>query len=169
MEDKSQFAGFWKRVVAYMIDSLIISIGLGVLLIVAFFVFALGSKLEDKMMSAIVSIAMTGSAIVTEVMYHALFESSAKQATPGKMAMGIVATNAEGGRMGLGRAIGRNCARVLSSSFFGIGYIICGFTARRQALHDLIAGTLVVNNNAPLRTIGGSGLVNPGQISGTTL
>jgi len=165
MEDKSQFAGFWKRVVAYLIDSCIIGVGLGILWIVAIFVFALGSRLEDKIMQLILSIAFNGSAIITEVIYHSLFESSAKQATPGKLAMGIVVTNAEGGRIGFGRAVGRNCARILSQFFF-IGYIITSFTARRQALHDLIANTLVVNNNAPLRMVSGNGT---GFISGSTL
>jgi len=166
MEDKSQFAGFWKRVVAYMIDSFIIVMGLGVLFLIAFFVFALGNKMEDKMMQSIIAIAVYGSAMITHVSYHSLFESSARQATPGKMAMGIVVTNAEGGRIGIGRAIGRNCCRLLSGMFMGIGYIITSFTARRQALHDLIASTLVVNNNAPLRMVSGNG---QGFISGSTL
>src|SRR5262249_13175513 len=52
-----------------------------------------------------------------------------------------------GARIGFGRATGRFFAQILSC-IFGIGYLIAGFTERRQALHDLMAGTVVVNRSA---------------------
>jgi uncharacterized RDD family membrane protein YckC len=70
------------------------------------------------------------------------------------MALGIVVTDANGGRISFWRAVARNCARIISGLFFGLGYIICGFTDRRQAVHDLLASTLVVKNDAPLRVSG---------------
>jgi uncharacterized RDD family membrane protein YckC len=50
----------------------------------------------------------------------------------------------QGARISFGRATGRWAARYISVMTFGIGYIMAGFTARKQALHDLIAGTLVI-------------------------
>jgi len=78
-------------------------------------------------------------------LYHTALESSSRKATLGKMAMGIVVTDMEGGRISFGRANGRFWSKILSGLFFSIGYIIAGFTERKQALHDLIAATLVVN------------------------
>jgi uncharacterized RDD family membrane protein YckC len=85
-----------------------------------------------------------------QLAYFVLFESSSKQATPGKMVLKIVVTDENGRRISLARAFGRNLARIIDSLFL-IGYIICGFTARRQTVHDLLANTLVVNQDAPLR------------------
>lgn len=71
-------------------------------------------------------------------------ESSAKQATLGKMALGIVVTDLEGARIGFGRATGRYFAKILSGLILGIGFLMAAFTERKQGLHDIIAGTLVV-------------------------
>jgi uncharacterized RDD family membrane protein YckC len=151
MQDKSQFAGFWKRCAAFLIDSLIIGFGqtilIGVIVALCLIVF----KMERNSVGASLGIIFYLMIVAIHIAYFALFESSSKQATPGKMAMGIVVTNAQGGRIGLGRAIGRNCARFLSALFFGLGYVICGFTDLRQCVHDLVAGTLVVKKDAPLR------------------
>lgn len=150
MHDKSQFAGFWKRVGAYLIDSIIYGFVMAIvsMVLVAFLMIVMKQGKE----------AITGLTLILyalglfgQLLYFSLFECSSKQATPGKMALGIVVTNMQGGRIGLGRAIGRNCAQLISGLFFGLGYIICGFTDMRQAAHDLIASTLVVNKDAPLR------------------
>ena len=73
-------------------------------------------------------------------------ESSEKQATLGKMALGIKVTDGQGQRITFGRATGRFFAKIISRLPLCIGFIIAGFTARKQALHDMIADTLVVNN-----------------------
>lgn len=152
MQDKSQFAGFWKRVAAFLIDSLILGFGqlllFGAFGMVCFLVFKID---RESPAVGIIGILIYLMLIVIHIAYFSLFESSSMQATPGKMALGIVVTNAQGGRIGLGRAIGRNCARFISGLFLGLGYVICGFTDLRQAAHDLIAGTLVVKKDAPLR------------------
>ncbi len=72
-------------------------------------------------------------------------ESSSKQATLGKMALGIIVTDVNGERIGFGRATGRFFGKIVSGMIFYIGYIMAGFTDRKQALHDMMAGTLVVN------------------------
>jgi uncharacterized RDD family membrane protein YckC len=70
--------------------------------------------------------------------------SSEKQATYGKMAMGIKVTDLEGRRISFWRGLGREFAKFLSAIILMIGYIMAAFTERKQALHDIIAGTLVV-------------------------
>lgn len=75
--------------------------------------------------------------------YEAAMESSSKQATLGKMALGLKVTDLEGRRISFARATGRHFAKLLSGMILLIGYIMAGFTERKQALHDMIAGTLV--------------------------
>jgi Tfp pilus assembly major pilin PilA len=76
-------------------------------------------------------------------------ESSVQQATLGKMALGIRVTDGQGRRVSFGRATGRHFAKLLSGLILLIGYLMAGFTVRKQALHDMIAGCLVVNRGAP--------------------
>jgi len=75
--------------------------------------------------------------------YEATLESSSRQATLGKMAMGLRVTDEQGRRISFARATARYFSKILSGMILFIGYIMAGFTARKQALHDLIAGTLV--------------------------
>ncbi len=60
------------------------------------------------------------------------------------MALGLKVTDLYGRRISLGRAIGRYFGKLLSGLTCLIGYIMAGFTQKKQALHDMIAGTLVV-------------------------
>ena len=75
--------------------------------------------------------------------YEAAMESSSRQATLGKMAVGLKVTDEQGQRISFGRATGRYFSKIISSMILFIGYIMVGFTARKQGLHDMIAGTLV--------------------------
>ena len=77
-------------------------------------------------------------------LYEAFMMSSEWQATVGKRAMSIVVTDIDGKRMSFARATGRHFAKYVSALLLGIGFIIAAFTARRQALHDMIAETLVI-------------------------
>jgi len=82
-------------------------------------------------------------------LYYALMESSGRQATLGKMALGIKVVDRQGGRISFARATGRYFAKILSGLILMIGYLMAGFTSRKQALHDMVAGCLVVNRSAP--------------------
>jgi len=77
-------------------------------------------------------------------LYFALFESSRLQATPGKLLVGVKVTDMEGRRIGFGRATTRALAKGLSALLCYIGYLMAAFTAQRQALHDIMARTLVL-------------------------
>jgi len=77
-------------------------------------------------------------------LYHAILESSPVQASLGKMALGIRVTDMNGDRISFGRATGRHFAKILSGLLLLIGYIMAGFTEKKQALHDIMASCLVV-------------------------
>jgi uncharacterized RDD family membrane protein YckC len=123
-----RYAGFWKRFAAYFIDFGLVAIALGAL--------AIGAG------------HLAGFAgIVLAWLYFAFMESSPRQATFGKMAMGIVVTDENGGRIRFGRATGRYFGKYLSSLFLAAGFILAAFTARKQALHDMLAGTVVLDRS----------------------
>jgi uncharacterized RDD family membrane protein YckC len=79
-------------------------------------------------------------------LYFALMESSAKGGTLGKMALGIKVTDTKGNRVTFGRATGRYFGKIISGVILYIGFIMAGFTQQKQALHDIMAGCLVVNS-----------------------
>jgi len=83
--------------------------------------------------------------VILQWLYFASMESSERQATFGKSALGLRVANSEGQRLSFAHATGRFFAKIVSGLVpFGIGYIMAGFTAKKQALHDFIAGTLVL-------------------------
>jgi uncharacterized RDD family membrane protein YckC len=142
------YAGFWKRFAAYFIDEIILSfVGIVIMLVVAGIVgIPMGlSGVDEDYIAPVVLIYFGIVAFLLDWLYHTVLESSSRQATLGKMAMGIIVTDMEGRRISFGRANGRFWSKILSGLFFSIGYIMAGFTARKQALHDLIAATLVIN------------------------
>ncbi len=90
-------------------------------------------------------------AMCIQVLYFTLMESSKTQATVGKMAMGIIVTDTNGAKLDFAKAFVRNLCRLLSNLTLLIGYIIAAFTEKHQALHDIIAGTLVVKKPAAVQ------------------
>ncbi len=82
--------------------------------------------------------------MIVPLVYFALAESSPAQATAGKRLFGLKVTDSAGGRISLGRAAWRQLMKTLEIASSGITYVIAAFTGRRQALHDMFAGTLVV-------------------------
>jgi uncharacterized RDD family membrane protein YckC len=84
------------------------------------------------------------AAIAIGWLYEALLTSSVKQGTLGKMALNLKVTDKEGRRLSFAHATGRYFAKLLNRFTLYIGYIIAGFTQRKQALHDFIAGTYVI-------------------------
>jgi uncharacterized RDD family membrane protein YckC len=82
--------------------------------------------------------------LLLDWLYFALLESSAGQATLGKSVLGLAVTNTRGERISFGRATGRYFAKFLSALILGVGFLMVGWTRRKQGLHDFIAGTLVV-------------------------
>lgn len=152
-------AGFWRRCAAMIIDGILLGIASMVVQGLVG-VGMLGSIGADGGINAgAMFMAMALPFVVLFVgqwLYFALFESSAAQATPGKMAFGIKVVDENAQRIGFGRASGRYFGKLVSSLILNIGYLMAGLTGRKQALHDLMAGTFVVfgdvQPNRPLPT-----------------
>lgn len=142
------YAGFGRRLAARLLDDLILVTASMILQGPLGFV-GFGDELEAPQRPedwiAIFSIVVmsTGVNIVCAWLYEALMMSSQWQATLGKRALGIVVTDENGGRISFARATGRHFATWISLLLF-IGYLMQPFTPKKQALHDMIAGTLVV-------------------------
>jgi len=81
--------------------------------------------------------------LLVDWLYFAGSECSSAQATPGKKALGLMVTNLDRERISFGRATARYFSKILSELTLYIGYVMIGFTAKKQGLHDMIAGTLV--------------------------
>lgn len=120
------YAGFWWRFLAHLIDGAIIGVIVFLLAASSFGVLGIGAG------------------ILVPWLYFALFESSAHQATPGKMICGIIVTNLNGQRISFARATGRYFGKILSALILGIGFMMAGWTRRKQALHDMLADCLVL-------------------------
>ena len=131
-----EYAGFWRRVGAALIDGILVGVVTGI-------VTAMTDAIDDD-----AGIVVQLLLFVAAYAYYAGFESSAYQATVGKMALGIQVTDLNGQRISFMRALGRNLAEILSALILLIGYIMVAFTEKKQGLHDMIAGTLVVKKGA---------------------
>ena len=143
----AQHGGFWRRVLAYIIDTIILWIA-GAVISGVFLGSATGftSLAPGSDPTAAFTGAMLGVQAISFVLnwlYFALLESSSMQGTLGKKALGMIVTDLDGGRIGFGRATGRYFAKFLSAIILLIGFIMVAFTQRKQGLHDLIASTLV--------------------------
>jgi uncharacterized RDD family membrane protein YckC len=134
-----QYASFGARFLAFLLD-LIISYVLSE--IIDLFL-RLVRIFGDPSAASFIGTSFLFS-IVLSWLYTALYESSAKQGTLGKQALGIVVIDLAGDRISFGRATGRYFASILSFLTLLIGYFMAAFTERKQTLHDLIASTLVV-------------------------
>ena len=148
------YAGFWKRFLAYLIDKFLLSIVSFIILIPFLAMIGLGALTNqdfDSSSAAGFIIAAIGAylmaiclIVIADWLYYALMESK-KGATLGKMALGIRVTDMNGNAISFGRASGRYFGKILSGLILCIGYIMAGFTQQKQALHDILAGCLVVN------------------------
>jgi uncharacterized RDD family membrane protein YckC/Tfp pilus assembly major pilin PilA len=138
----ARYAGFWRRAVAAFIDSVIVGV-LNAIIVVALAGALVGSGGDPEGLEAVALYWIPS--IVVAWLYYALLHSSQGQATWGKRALGIKVTSLTGGPIGFARSTARYFATFLSSLALFIGFLMAGFTRRRQALHDIVAGTLVVS------------------------
>lgn len=136
-----RYAGFWLRFWAYLIDFLI----LGLLPILICLIIA------PLFFTGAVALAFLGIWIfIVPVLlaegwlYYALMESSPRQATLGKSALGLKVTGMTGERITFGTATIRYFGKILSGLMLHIGFIMAAFTQKKQALHDMIASCLVI-------------------------
>lgn len=125
------YAGFWIRLLAYIIDALILSA-----MTMPFTMFFGFGDMDEQSGSVL--------GILASWMYFALFESSNWQGTPGKKALGLAVTDEAGNRISVIQATKRYAAKILGILLFGIGVFMIAFTARKQGLHDKMVDTLVL-------------------------
>ena len=149
-----EYAGFWLRLVAAVIDGIllqIVVIPLSFLLGIVIGITGTAAGMAEagvRLMGAFGGFVLgTGASWL----YSAYLESSSRQATVGKMALSLRVTDLQGRRISFGRATGRHFAKYLSALTLLVGYIMAGFTEKKQALHDMVAGTLVVRGSSGSR------------------
>jgi uncharacterized RDD family membrane protein YckC len=139
------YAGFWKRFAAFILDYIIVLVLAMMAGGVIGLIYGVGAGAPtDDAASGLGAIA----GFLVWWLYYALMESSSSQATLGKMALGVRVVDRQGKAVSFGRATGRNLAKLLSGMILMIGYLMAGFTSQKQALHDIVAGCLVVNRGA---------------------
>ena len=148
------YAGFWIRFVAFIIDWLLLNFLtfilivpiLGMIGFATFGIAEINNMEPEELGLAILAIAapLSIANIIMYWLYFALQQSSSWQATIGKRAVGVIVTDLNGERLTFTTASVRYLGRVISNMTMLIGYIIAGFTQKKQALHDMIAGTYVV-------------------------
>lgn len=129
------YGGFWLRVVAYLIDGILLGIASGVI------GAATGGGMYDIDHP---NYPGSGASIVIAWLYFALMESSERGATVGKMAVGLRVVTDQGQRLSFLNATGRYFAKFISAMILGIGFLMIAFSDRKRGLHDIITGTLVV-------------------------
>ncbi|MGC1290578.1 MAG: RDD family protein [Candidatus Acidiferrales bacterium] len=150
------YAGFWLRFVAYVIDSLILSVVVGLIILILIFTTGLAAFLRNLPENPNPGLFFQGTFFVALLLlcvgafagvwlYYACMESSRYQGTLGKMALGLIVTDMQCRPVSFARASGRFFAKLITGLIpFFIGYIMAGFTAKKQALHDMIASCLVL-------------------------
>jgi uncharacterized RDD family membrane protein YckC len=118
------YAGFWIRVAAVIVDDIVLSVPY-YLLVHTFGAWGL-------------------LALIPMVLYYPLMESSGAQGTLGKLTFGLKVADTAHRRISFGRAFGRYLAHIPSGLLLCLGYVMVAFTPQKRALHDYIAGTLVL-------------------------
>jgi uncharacterized RDD family membrane protein YckC len=141
-----QYGGFWIRFLAVVIDSFLISAVIyPVSFIIAIGIAGAGYAVRMPQMGIqlVTVVSAFSLGVLGNWLYEALLLSSERQATVGKMILRLRVTDRDGQRIGFGQATARHFAKYLSGLILCIGYIMAAFTQRHQALHDMVAGTLV--------------------------
>jgi uncharacterized RDD family membrane protein YckC len=154
----TNYAGFWLRFVAVIIDGLILGVVQFVAIMPILGIMGIGvandiqnfdSSDQAEALSMMTSMmAMAGISqvvfLVIQTLYYSFMESSSYQASVGKIVLGLKVTDVNGNKLDFTKALVRNLCKIISSMILLIGYLMAAFTEKKQALHDMIANTLVV-------------------------
>lgn len=144
-----RYAGFWIRFAAFIIDYIILSIANSIISAI-FGIGAVGMNLSSTNPEEVFTpaffagvLSMVGMLFVINIIYYTVMESSVRQATVGKMALGLKVGDANGNRISAANALGRTLSKIISGIILYIGYMMAGWDSKKQSLHDKIAGTYV--------------------------
>lgn len=138
------YAGFWLRFLAFLIDYVILFLIGSLFLMIINYPMPTDAEPSFFLFGQAFAIINNPFSLIIYWLYFALMENSSQQATIGKMIMGIKVTDFQGKRIGFGKATGRHFGKIISSVILGIGYLMAGFTQKKQALHDQLANCLVL-------------------------
>lgn len=133
------YGPFWKRVVAALVDGVLVTLSFFVLGVTMLFLIVIAGQFG---FSGLANFILRAATIW---LYFALFESSKLQATPGKLLMDLQVRDLTGVRIGFWQATIRVAAKLISAIPVGLGFVLPLFNDQRRALHDRMAGTVVVN------------------------
>jgi uncharacterized RDD family membrane protein YckC len=142
-------AGFWIRFVAYLVDAFILLLAVIVIaaVIIGLAVAIGGTSGKDSDVAVGIGVVLAMLVyLVIGWLYEALLTSGPRGATFGKQAVGVRIVCADGAPLSFGRATGRHFLKVFVTPMipFAIGYLMAGFTARKRAVHDMMADTFVI-------------------------
>ncbi len=166
------YAGFWWRVLAYLIDSVIL-VAASMLVRGLFAGNLIAVNKAGPTSNSLFKISDLGGAMPADsvqlthmwqlqtlgwpgliglllpIAYFTLLESSPLQASLGKYLCRLRVTRLDGSRISLPRALGRYLGKFVSALILGVGFLMIAWTLRKQGLHDIMAGTLVVRLRSP--------------------
>lgn len=137
------YAGFWRRLLAFLIDYvLMLGVELGLLAGVYLFTPDTIQAIGSDRVHALAEVGPVVSAISWA--YYGILESSPARGTLGKLALGLYVGDMHGDPISFRRAVYRNWLKLFSWLTLGAGFVLSGITPRKQALHDMVGGTLVL-------------------------
>ncbi|HEU5126315.1 MAG TPA: RDD family protein [Verrucomicrobiae bacterium] len=135
---RNPYSGFWRRVIAILIDWVLLCV----------FAWPIVKAMISLLPADPLRPVIYGVNVLFAWIYFSSFESSTIQATPGKFLLNIRVTDMQWKRINFLRATIRHFGKVVSALPLGIGFLsAASTTGKRQALHDGIAGTLVIRKN----------------------
>ncbi|MUG87080.1 RDD family protein [Paenibacillus timonensis] len=120
------YVGFWRRLLAYFIDGLILTVIDWIL------------PFSDFMQRLL------------DLLYFVILPATSWQGTIGKLAVGAKIVDGEGERISILRSIGRYFSQFLSALLLFIGFLMIAFSAEKRGLHDWICNTFVLNRDSEL-------------------
>jgi uncharacterized RDD family membrane protein YckC len=129
------FGGFWIRFLAYVVDALIVGAGCVVI--------AVAAGLAGEVFALLATLVL----LFGPILYFVALHASARQATYGKALVGLRVADSGGNRISFLRSLGRELAKIISAFPLMIGFLLAAFTQRKQALHDMVASTVVVRDS----------------------
>lgn len=161
---RPDYAGFVRRVVAWLLDLVVFSVAWFVLLVVL--TLANGGELDLEGAAAFAVFVAPAMA------WKTLWIASPLRGTPGHRFVGIRVVRPDGSRVTLARAAGRTAAAWATYAFFVVGVVLSAVavlaSARRQAIHDMVAGTVCVERDALVRIGSPQHVPTPSQLEAPT-
>jgi uncharacterized RDD family membrane protein YckC len=145
---EDNLASFWWRLLAYVIDAIIVSVLLS--FFASTFIIAMYKEMEGNAVTneaLLARLKFNLIVFVVSAVYHSIFEATPMRGSIGKRICKLAVVDADGRRLSILKALVRNFSKLLSSIVFGIGYLTILWDDHRQAWHDKIAKTYIIIRN----------------------